>query len=380
MLAVVCVIALSGAARAGDDSPAPVEGDYTIDNFRFESGESLPKLRMHYRTVGTPRRDAQGRVTNAVLILHGTTGSGANFIRPEFAGELFRKGGLLDAEKYYLILPDDIGHGKSSKPSDGLHAKFPRYRYRDMVQAEHTLVFDGLKVSRLRLVMGTSMGGMHTWMWGTQFSADMDALMPLACLPVEISGRNRMWRKMISDAIRHDPSWQNGDYKQQPASLDVAAGILYFMGSSPVVRYQECPTAEKADAALTKAVADTRQHGDANDILYAVEASGDYNPAPDLDKITAPTTAINFADDLINPPELGIFERETKRVRTCRAVLIPAGPATRGHGTHTLAAVWREHLAELLQRSEPHAAPGISRPIESNPNLDKNTGKASPAR
>ena len=279
-----------GASELGvaADYPPPQAGDYVIRDFRLHSGETLPELRMHYLTFGNPQRDGSGEVRNAVLVLHGTTGNSSNFVRAEFAGELFGAGQLLDTKRYYLVLPDNLGHGKSSKPSDGLRARFPHYGYRDMVEAQYRLLTGGLKVNHLRLVMGTSMGGMHTWLWGESHSEFMDALLPLASLPSQISGRNRVWRRLIIDA---------------------------------------------------------------NDVLYALDSSQDYDPAPDLEKIRAPLLAINFADDLINPPELGILEREIQRVKQGKAILFPQSDRTRGHGTHTLAALWKEHLAALL--SEP---------------------------
>ena len=245
----------------------------------------LPELRVHYRTVGQPRRDEGGVVRNAVLVLHGTTGSGANFLRPEFAGELFGKGQPLDATRYYLILPDGIGHGGSTKPSDGLHARFPRYGYRDMVEAQYRLVTEGLKVGHLRLVMGTSMGGMHTWLWGEQHTDFMDALLPLASLPTQISGRNRVWRRIIADAVRNDPAWAGGDYRDQPPSLRTAAGVLFFMASNPVERQKEAPTREAADRVLDESVARSLRTTDANDVLYAIESSADYDPGPGLERI-----------------------------------------------------------------------------------------------
>ena len=295
--------------------PQPVEGDYVIRDYRFRSGETLPELRIHYRTLGEPVRDDKGVVHNAVLILHGTTGSGDQFSRPEFADELFAKGQPLDADRYYIILPDDIGHGKSSKPSDALHAQFPHYGYLDMIDAEYKLVADGLKVNHLRLVMGTSMGGMHTWLWGEKYPDFMDALMPLASLPAQISGRNRMWRKMISEAIRTDPQWNQGEYAAQPRGLRFAAEMLFFMSSNPLLRYQEAPTARQADKILDDYAAKAMKTMDANDVLYAVESSGDYDPGPALESIQAPLLAVNSADDLINPPDLGILEREIKRVK-----------------------------------------------------------------
>jgi homoserine O-acetyltransferase len=331
--------------------PAPVEGDFVVKDFRFASGETIPELRLHYRTLGKLERDAQGNARNAVLILHGTTGNGGNFLGDSFAGELFGPGELLDLERTFVILPDAIGHGASSKPSDGLRAHFPRYGYVDMVEAQYRLVSEGLGVNHLRLVMGTSMGGMHTWLWGETKPEFMDALLPLASLPTQISGRNRVWRRIVIDAIRNDPGWRGGDYTEQPASLRTAHEMLFFMGSNPLLRQEQMPTLAKSDLVLDESVERSLKITDANDLLYQVEASRDYDPSPGLTKIRAPLVAINFADDLINPPELGILEREIKRVPKGRAVLIPAGPTTRGHGTHTVAAVWKQHLEELLELS-----------------------------
>ncbi len=334
------------------DYPPVQQGNYVIRDFHFQDGETLPELRIHYRFLGTPERDAGGKVTNAVLILHGTTGNGGNFIRKEFAGELFGPGQLLDATRYYLVLPDGIGHGQSSKPSDGLHAKFPHYGYRDMIEAQYELLTAGLKVDHLRLVMGTSMGGMHTWLWGETHPEFMDALMPLASLPTQISGRNRVWRRMIIDAIRDDPEWMNGEYQAEPDGLRTVAEVLYFMGDNPVRRQKQAPTLALADQVLDTAVTNAMKTLDANDALYAVRASEDYDPGPGLEKIEAPLLAVNSADDLINPPELGILEREIKRVKHGSAVVIPYSDKTAGHGTHTLAAVWKDRLEELLKESE----------------------------
>ena len=338
------------AQASAANYPDPVQGDFVLKDFRFASGESMPALRIHYRTLGQPQRNAQGIVTNAVLITHGTGGSGAQFLRPEFAGDLYVPGGLLDAARYYIILTDGIGHGQSSKPSDGLHAHFPHYGYRDMVDAQHRLLLEALGVNHLRLVMGTSMGGMQAWLWGERYPQFMDALMPLASLPTQIAGRNRVWRKLVIDAIRHDPQWQGGDYTAQPASLRTAVEMLYLMGSNPVLRQQLAPTLASADAALDAAVAAGLKVDDANDILYQLEASQDYDPGPALEKIEAPLMAVNTADDLINPPELGILEREIKRVKKGTAVVLPLTPETRGHGSHTIAALWRAYLQQLLSK------------------------------
>jgi len=350
LFAFLWLIIVSGNLSAAE-YPRPSEGDYAIRDFKFTSGETLPELRIHYRTLGKIDKDAQGHVTNAVLIMHGTTGSGAQFIRPEFAGELFGKDQPLDVTKFFIVLPDGIGHGKSSKPSDGMHAKFPRYGYVDMVEAQYRLLTDGLGVNHARLVMGTSMGGMHTWLWGEAHPDFMDALMPLASLPTQISGRNRGWRRMIIDAIRNDPAWKGGEYKTQPPSLRTAAEMLWFMSSNPVLRQKEAPTLAKTDEVLDKFVEQIVKADDANDVLYALEASHDYDPGPNLEKIRTPLLAINSADDLINPPELGILERELKRLPHGRAIIVPLSDKTRGHGSHTIAALWKDQLSILLKES-----------------------------
>jgi homoserine O-acetyltransferase/O-succinyltransferase len=350
-LNAVAAAAIAVASLSAAPYPAPVEGDFVLKNFRFTSGETLPELRIHYRTIGKPVPDAQGIVRNAVLIMHGTGGTGAQFIRDDFAGELFGDGQLLDATRYFLVLPDGIGHGQSSKPSDGLKARFPRYGYRDMVEAQYRLLTEGLGVNHARLVMGTSMGGMQTWLWGEIHPDFMDALMPLASLPTQISGRNRVWRRIVIDAIRNDPEWRGGNYTTQPPSLRTAEEMLFLVGSNPALRQQQMPTLDRADRVLDDSIAASMKTDDANDVLYQVEASRDYDPGPALEKIRAPLFAVNSADDLINPPELGILEREIRKVPHGRAVVVPFGPATRGHGTHTIAAVWKQYLAELLATS-----------------------------
>jgi homoserine O-acetyltransferase/O-succinyltransferase len=332
--------------------PPPHEGDFITPHFAFASGDSLPELRIHYRTFGTPRKDAHDVVRNAVLILHGTGGSGGSLVRAEFAGELFGPGQPLDASRYFIVLPDGIGHGHSSKPSDGLHARFPHYGYRDMVQAEYLLLTEGLKVNHARLVMGTSMGGMHTWLWGELHPQFMDALMPLASLPTQVAGRNRVWRRLGMDAIRNDPDWHAGEYQVQPPALRTALQMLWLMGSNPVLRQQEAPTLADADRVIDAVVSEGMKTQDANDILYALAASHDYDPGPALEKIKAPLLAVNSADDLINPPELGILEREIRRVPHGRAVVIPFSERTHGHGSHTYAVLWKDYLEQLLQSPE----------------------------
>ena len=335
--------------------PAPTEGEFTVRDFRFQNGESLPELRLHYRTLGAPHRDARGLVDNAVLIMHGTGGSGSQFLSNGFAGVLFGPGQLLDATKYYIVLPDGIGHGRSSKPSDGLHARFPHYGYIDMVTAQHQLLTQGLRVDHLRLVMGTSMGGMQTWLWGERYPDFMDALMPLASLPVQIAGRNRMTRRMVIDSIKNDPEWNNGEYKRQPHGLTAAVYTLMMMSSSPLQWQKQAPTRDEADKMFDRMVESYVSRNDANDMLYHFDSSRDYDPQPDLEKIAAPLLAINSADDQVNPPELGILEREIKRVRRGRCILIPISDQTRGHGTHSLPAIWQHYLADLLKASEPSA-------------------------
>jgi homoserine O-acetyltransferase len=332
--------------------PGTTEGDFVVKNFKFRSGETLPELRLHYTTLGKLVRNAEGRVTNAVLILHGTGGSGSQFLQPIFAGELFGPGQLLDADRYFIILPDGIGHGKSSKPSDGLHAHFPQYDYDDMVAAHHQLLREGLGVNHLRLILGTSMGCMHSFMWGETYPDFVDALIPLACQPVQIAGRNRIWRKMLMDAIRNDPEWKGGDYSEEPKqALRTALDLLLIAGSAPLYMQKNYPTRDAADRDLDDYFSARFSALDANDLLYQVNASRNYDPLPNLEKITAQVMYINSADDFINPPELGIADREIKRVKNARFVLIPISEETRGHGTHTRAVVWKQYLAELLEKS-----------------------------
>jgi homoserine O-acetyltransferase/O-succinyltransferase len=332
--------------------PTPTEGDFVVHNFAFKSGETLPEVRIHYATLGKPQKDATGKTINAVIILHGTGGTGTQFLRPIFAGVLFAPGQLLDANRYFIVLPDNIGHGKSSKPSDGMHAHFPQYDYDDMVALQHELLVSGLGVNHLRLVMGTSMGCMHSWVWGETYPDMMDALMPLACLPVQIAGRNRLWRKMVIDGIRQDPDWKNGDYTTEPrAGLQIATDFLLIAGSAPLHQQEDLPTRDKVDAFLDSYIKRVTATLDANDFLYAVNSSRNYDPSPRLDKIKVPVMYINSADDFINPPELGVAEREIKKVKSGKFVLIPASEQTHGHGTHTHAAVWQSHLKELLDES-----------------------------
>jgi homoserine O-acetyltransferase/O-succinyltransferase len=331
--------------------PAPVEGDFVLKNFTFTDGETLPELRIHYRTLGKPVKDSHGMVRNAVLIGHGTGGNGGNFLTPQFAGELFGAGQPLDAAKYFIILPDGIGHGKSSKPSDGLHARFPHYGYTDMVTAIFRLMTEGLGVNHARLIMGTSMGGMQTWVWGEQHPDFMDALMPLASVPIAMSGRNRVWRVTIMNAIRNDPGYSNGEYQKQPEALKTGAAMLWLVSSNPIQRQREAPTLAQADREIDDYVANFMKTGDANDLVYQLDASRDYDPGPGLEKIRAPLLAVNSADDLVNPPELGVLEHEIKRVPHGRAMVIPLSDRTRGHQSHSIAVLWKADLERLLQDS-----------------------------
>jgi homoserine O-acetyltransferase len=348
----------NAAAAVPAPAAAPSEADCTFHDFKFASGEALPELRLHYVTFGSPARDAAGVVRNAVLILHGTTGSGRAFLAQTFAGQLFGRGQLLDAATHYLILPDGIGTGKSSRPSDGLHMRFPKYTYDDMVRAQHRLLTECLGVNHLRLVIGTSMGGMHTWVWGYTYPDFMDALLPLASLPVEIAGRNRMLRKMIVDSITSDPEWKQGEYTTQPRGLVSAIHVLVFMVSSPLQWQKEAPTRVQAEALLARLIKRYSSTLDANDVIYQFEASRDYDPLPHLGEIRAPLYAINSADDQINPPELGILDQAIHQVARGRYILLPITPQTRGHGTHSLPAIWSKYLEELLAASEPAAAAG----------------------
>jgi homoserine O-acetyltransferase/O-succinyltransferase len=337
---------LAAAAARGDT------GSFVVTNFRFASGETLPELRLHYQTLGRPRRDAAGVVRNAVLILHGTGGSGAQFLSPLFAGELYGAGQPLDTAIHYLILPDNVGHGRSSKPSDRLRARFPHYAYEDMVTAQYRLVTDGLHVSHLLLVMGTSMGCMHSWLWAERYPDFMDGVVPLACIPTQIAGRNRMWRKLIIDDITTDPEWRNGDYAAQPRGLRAALELLFIAGSAPLVQQRLGPTRDSADVYISRWLESRFADADANDLLYQVSASRDYDPSTALDRIRVPVLAINSADDFVNPPELGLMERLMPKVKRARYVLIPTSERTRGHGTHTAAAAWKEYFAPFVASLE----------------------------
>jgi homoserine O-acetyltransferase len=341
-------------ASPAASQPAPVEGDFTAPAFALTSGRSLPELRMHYRTLGQPRRDADGRIENAVLLLHGTGGTGAQFLSPQFAGELFGPGQPLDIARYYIIMPDNLGHGGSSKPSDGQRARFPEYGYADMVEAQRRLLVDGLGVDRVRLMLGTSMGCMHIFVWAEAHPDFADALMPMACQPTAIVGRNRLWRTMLKDAIRSDPAWAGGDYTAQPVEgLRTAVDLLLLAGSAPMAMQQDLATPAAVDEWLSQQQARRLPALDANDLWYQVNASFDYDPSAGLERITAPMTWINSADDFINPPELGLAERFLPRIAGVRYRLVPNSVGGKGHGTHTWAVFWKDDLNALLARSDP---------------------------
>jgi homoserine O-acetyltransferase/O-succinyltransferase len=347
-LRTICLAAVLAAAPLTAQQPRVTEGDWTARDFRFASGETLPELRLHYRTLGRPRRDAGGVVRNAVLVLHGTGGTGAQFLGAQFAGELYGPGQPLDTTRYFVVLPDGVGHGGSSKPSDGLRARFPRYGYGDMVRAQHLLLTQGLGVNHLRLVLGTSMGCMHAWMWGEAYPGFVDGLAPFACAPTQIAGRNRMIRAMIMDDIRNDPAWQGGDYTAPPPGLRAALQLLYIMSSAPLVQHAQAPTRDAADSVIRRYLDERFRTTDANDMLYQFDASRDYDPSGALGAVTARVLAINSADDFVNPPELGLVERLVGKMPNVRFVLVPTGPETRGHGTHTRAVVWKGELARFL--------------------------------
>ena len=339
----------SGPTVASAQSfPPPAERDFVVRNFTFASGESLPEITLHYRPVGQPRKDADGIVRNGILILHGTGGTGAGFLGNAFGGQLFGTGQLYDADRYFIILPDNVGHGGSSKPSDGLRMKFPRYTYSDMVRLQHRLVTEGLGLTRLHIVTGTSMGGMQTWMWGHMYPGFMDGLVPLASQPIAMSGRNWITRRILIEAIRNDPDWNNGNYEHNPTRYVYTLPLAQLMTEN-VVRIQEmAPTREAADEFYRKLVEDAKRN-DANNQLYAIEAVMDYDPSKELGKIRARLLAINFADDALNPPELNVMEPAIRRIPQARHVLIPAGADTHGHFTYMRAALWKQHLAEFMK-------------------------------
>jgi homoserine O-acetyltransferase len=339
--------------------PSAREADYIARNFHFRSGETLPALRVHYRTLGRVVRDGRGRVTNGVLLLHATGGSGTQFLQPQFADVLLGPGKLLDTNRYFVVMPDAIGHGNSSKPSDGLRARFPQYDYADMVAVQHQLLTEALGVDHLRLVLGTSMGCMHSWLWAETYPTYMDAVMALACLPVEVAGRNQMWRQMTIEGIRQDPEWKNGDYTTQPrAALQLWADITMIAFNGPLPLQAAAPTRAAANQYLAERMKQVAPTFEANNALYALNASRSYDPSPQLESISTAVMLVNSADDFINPPELGIAQREIARVKRGRFALVPASAQTHGHFTFAWPVFWQQHLRRLLAES----APRILRP------------------
>jgi homoserine O-acetyltransferase len=357
VLAVTLLFSVAASCQSKQTPSTPAshwpvqDGWVTLPNFRFGTGETLPELKLHYLTLGTPHRNAAGHVDNAVLLLHGTGGNAHSLLNPVFSDVLFVPGGILDIQRYFIILPDDIGHGQSSKPSDGLHAHFPAYDYDDMVRSQH-MMLDEIKIDHLRLILGTSMGCMQSFVWGETYPNFMDALAPFACLPAQIAGRNRMMRYMGIEGIKRDPAWMGGEYKTEPEQgLRLATTLVMIMGSSPLQMQKQYPTRQAAEEFVDHYWA--RPTPDANDMIYYMNASRNYDPSPKLDAITAPVLWINSADDYINPPELGIAEKMVKRMPHARFILIPISDATRGHGTHTSAAVWKDYLADFMKETQP---------------------------
>jgi len=355
---LLTAVVLAAAVFASAQTPASpaytgAPGDYIAHNFHFVSGESLPELKLHYLTLGTPQRNAAGHVDNAVLLLHGTGGDAHTLFVPIFSNPLFGPGEPLDITKFYLIFPDDIGAGNSSKPSDGLHMKFPHYDYDDMVRSQHQMLLEGLHVDHLRLILGTSMGCMQSFVWGETYPGFVDALMPLACQAVALAGRNRMWRYMSIESIKKDPAWKNGEYTTEPPSVRTTCMFTLLAGLAPLQAQKNYPTREKAEAYVDQILNACEKRVDANDMIYYTDASRNYDPSKDLAKITVPVMWINSADDFVNPPELGLAQQQVKEMSHAKFVLLPITDNTRGHGTHTVAKIWKDYLVELLKESEP---------------------------
>lgn len=348
LFALTTLVVLVGTVLPTRASAQGVAGEHVTRNFAFTTGDTLPALRLAYTTLGSPRKDARGTVRNAVLVLHGTGGTGRGFLSANFAGQLFGPGQLLDTAQYYVILPDGIGHGRSSKPSDGMRMRFPRYTYDDMVRAHHLLLTEGLGVNHLRLIMGTSMGCMQAWVWGYTYPDFMDGLVPLACAPTAIVGRNRIIRTFIRDNITGDPAWNNGEYTAQPPGLRASLQHLFMMTSAPLVQHRQAPTRDAADSLARAYVTSRFAVTDANDMLYQFDSSRDYDPSPHMERVRAPVLMINSEDDFVNPPELRIVEPLIARVPKATFILLPITPETRGHGTHSLPSVWGGHLRTFL--------------------------------
>jgi homoserine O-acetyltransferase len=355
-LTALMVLLMPAAALA--QAPTPTvwpnqrEGDFIIKDYRFASGETLNELRIHYTTLGTAKRNAAGEIVNGVLLLHGTSGTGKNWLMPSLADELFGPGQPLDAAQYFIVLPDGVGRGGSTKPSNGLRMKFPHYRYRDIVASEHRMLTEGLNVRHLRLVLGSSMGGMHTWLWGEMYPDLMDALVPIASQPIAISGRNWISRRIAIEAIRNDPDWNNGNYEKNPTRWAYTAPFSGLMTDSVVGIQEQAPSREAGDA-MYRQMVERAAKQDANDRLYQIEAVMDYDPSKDLEKIKARLLAINFADDAVNAVELDVMEPAIKRIPNARHVIVPASPQTRGHFTHLRAALWKQYLIDFLKELPP---------------------------
>jgi homoserine O-acetyltransferase len=358
LLTAAVLFSVSGFSQANPPASAATawptqDGTTVLSDFHFGSGETLPALKLHYLTLGKPHRNAQGRTDNAILLLHGTGGNASSLLNPVFSNVLFAPGAPLDITRYFLILPDDIGHGGSSKPSDGLHAHFPAYDYDDMVRSQR-MMLDEMKVDHLRLILGTSMGCMESFVWGETYPGFADALAPFACLPVQIAGRNRMMRYLAIQAVRQDPAWMDGEYKSEPVQgLRNALELLLVMGSSPLQMQKLYPTRDQAEAYVEAYLKRSLATTDANDLIFYFNASRNYDPSPRLEQIQVPVLWINSADDYINPPELGIAEKMVTRMPKARFILLPITDQTRGHGTHTMAAVWKNYLADFMQATEP---------------------------
>jgi|UPI000346BAC2 homoserine O-acetyltransferase len=363
LLVTTMALAPLAAGLSAGLAPAPVraapaaypgqqEGDHVVENFKFASGESLDRVKLHYTTLGTPHRGADGEIDNAVLVLHGTTGTGKSFLIPTLGPELFGEGAPLDAKRWYVILPDGLGRGGSSKPSDGLKARFPRYGYADVVEGQHRVVTEALGVKHLRLVLGTSMGGMQAWMWGERYPGSMDLLMAVASQPIPVSGRNALWRRLLIEGIRTDPDWKGGDYTEQPRHFGRILPIFNIMTESVLGLQKQAPTRAASDKAYDKMIAGYENKADANDWMYWFDSSYDYDPSPDLEKITAKVLAVNFADDELNPPQLDVMNAAFARVKDGRFVLVPTSPETHGHQSLRFAGLWKGYLAEFLGQPE----------------------------
>ena len=348
VVVLICLLGVTSVAGA-QALPQLERHDFIVKDFRLQSGESLPEVKIHYRTAGTALRDGNGRITNGVFVLHGSSGDARQVLAASFSEPLFGKGGPLDASRHFLIFPDNLGNGRSTKPSDGLRAKFPKYGYHDMVTLQHRLVTEGLGITRLRLIIGISMGGMQAWMWGSRYPDAMEAIVPIAAMPTAVQGRNLLWRRILSQAIRKDPEWKNGNYEKQPQGFISIMPMFDMLVQSPARLGESITSYAAADAHLKEVDEETLEEDDANNILYRFESSFDFNPEPDLERISARVLTILFEDDELNPTTLGIMERLMPKVKNGRMVVIPAGPDTEGHRTQVKASVWRHHVQAFVE-------------------------------